>query len=213
MSLMRFFFGLVLGAVCACSQPFTFGAKLGIPATRLLEAVDSADISYHSYTNRYLVGPTAELRLPFGLGVETDALYRHYSFWSAGSIAPAGSTLRTNGKTSAWEFPLLAKYRLPTKLARPFIDAGFAWDTLEGFEQSVVVVSPVPIRPPANLNQPIHNTTSGFVIGGGLEVRAPYVRVSPEIRYTNWGEQHFRSTNGGISSHEGQTEVMVGITF
>jgi hypothetical protein len=26
------------------------------------------------------------------------------------------------------------------KLARPFVDAGFAWDTLEGFGQSVIVV-------------------------------------------------------------------------
>jgi opacity protein-like surface antigen len=179
----------------------------------LLGAVDSSDIHYHSYTNRYLVGPTAELRLPFGLGVEADALYRHYSFWSAGTVSAGAGTLRTNGRSSQWEFPLLAKYRLPTKLARPFVAAGFAWDTLEGFGQSVIIVSPVPIRPPTNLNQPIHNTTSGFVIGGGLEVRTPYVRVSPEVRYTNWGDPHFLSSNGGFSSHQGQTEVMVGISF
>ena len=53
------------------------------------------------------------------------------------------STLRTNGQSSQWEFPLLAKYRLPTR-ARPFVDAGFAWDTLEGFGQSVIVVQPRP---------------------------------------------------------------------
>ena len=60
----------VLGTVSARSQPFTLGASLGIPATRLRGAVDSSDIRYQSYTNRYLIGPTAELRLPLGLGVE-----------------------------------------------------------------------------------------------------------------------------------------------
>lgn len=62
----------------------------------------------------------------------------------------------------------------------------------------MIVVSPIPIRPPTNLNQRIHNTTSGFVIGRGLEVHAPYVRVSPEVRYTNWGSPHFLSSNGGL---------------
>jgi hypothetical protein len=36
--------------------------------------------------------------------------------------------------------PLPAKYRLPTSWRAPFVDAGFAWDTREGFGQSVIVV-------------------------------------------------------------------------
>jgi len=83
----------------------------------LLGAADRSDIRYQSYTNRYLIGPTAELRLPLGLGVEARR---------TGTIASRAqerfllvSTLRTNGRSSQWEFPLLAKYRLPTNWRAP----------------------------------------------------------------------------------------------
>lgn len=210
---MRLLLVLALGPVLAYSQPFTLGVKLGAPLTDFLSTIQTPTINYHSGTNRYLVGPTVELRLPFGLGVEVDGLYRHYNFQGEGSISPPGSSLQTRGSTSAWEFPLLAKYRLPARIVRPFADAGVAWDTLQGFRQTVTVISPVPIRPPANLNQPTHNTTTGVVVGGGLDVHAPYVHVSPEIRYTHWGNRHFFSPNGGFSSNQSQTELIVGITF
>ncbi len=203
-----------LGSVCAVAQPFTFGVKLGVPATDFLSTVQNSNITYHSYTNRYLVGPTAELRLPFGLGLEVDALYRHYSFWTAGSLPPQVINRLTNATTNAWEFPLLAKYRFPFPVVRPFVDAGVAWDTLQGFKQSITLVSSTPIQPPTNLNQPAHNTTTGFVLGGGLDIHAPFVHVSPEIRYTHWGTQHFvTSVASGFSSNQNQAEVMVGITF
>lgn len=34
----------------------------------------------HTNTNRYIIGPTAELHLPLGFGVEVDALYRHMGY-------------------------------------------------------------------------------------------------------------------------------------
>jgi len=203
---------LALAALPMGAQPFTFGAKIGFSADKLLTSTDSSTLSYYTYTNRLLIGPTGELRLPFGLGVEVDALYRHYNFQSQGAIAPGG-TLTTHGATGDWEFPVLAKYRFPAKLVRPYVDAGVAWDTLQGYWQTETVVSGTPIGPPANLNQPVHNSTTGFVLGGGIDVHAPYVHVSPEIRYTHWGSPHFTSSGGGFSSNQNQVEVMFGITF
>jgi hypothetical protein len=155
-----------------------------------------------------------------------DALYRHYSFQTTGSvIAPSGAiTLNSRGSTNAWEFPVLAKYRLPIKLVRPFLDAGIAWDTLQGYKQTETVVSPIPISAPANLNQVTHNTVKGIVIGGGLDIKAPYVHLSPELRYTRWGSQHFLSNSDipsqfpvhsglGVSSNQDQVEILMGITF
>jgi hypothetical protein len=126
----------VLGAVSACSQPFTLGANLGIPATRLLGAVDSSDIGYQSYTNRYLIGPHRRAAAEVGPG---GPLYRHYGFWSAGTISAGKHAqdqrpVQPGGVSAAGEIPA------SDKLARPFVDAGFAWDTLEGFGQSVIVV-------------------------------------------------------------------------
>jgi hypothetical protein len=159
----------MLGTVSACSQPLTLGAKPGIPATRLLGAVDSSAIHYQSYTNPVPDRPHRRAAAAVGPG-RGGALYRHYSLWSAGTISAGASTLRANGRSRQWEFP--------------------CWRNTG---------CPVPIRPPTSLNQPIHNTISGSVIGSGLEVRAPYVRVSPEIRYTNSGDPHFLSSNGGGS--------------
>lgn len=63
----------------------------------------------------------AELRLPFGLSVELDALYRYYRFQVPGV---------SNVHTGAWEFPLSTKYRFAREIVRPYIEAGLAADIL-----------------------------------------------------------------------------------
>jgi hypothetical protein len=63
---------------------------------------------------------------------------------------------------------------------------------------------------PSQLNE---KTTTGFVVGGGLDVRALLIHISPEIRYTRWGAQHFLDPNGGFHSNQNQAEFLVGITF
>ena len=217
---------LALTAIGGVAQPFTFGVKIGVPLTDLLSANDTFGTSASSYTNRYLVGPTLELNLPFRLGVEVDALYRHYRFQSLNVYGfPSDShpfyTVSTDNResTGAWEFPLLAKYRLPVPLLHPFVDAGISWDTLQGFHQSVsVTVTPIMSNPPVPIQltpfgQPAHSTITGFVIGGGVDVHALFVHVTPEIRYTHWGKGHFIGTDDGFWSNRNQAEVMVGITF
>lgn len=211
---MRLLFLLVLVAASACAQPFTAGVKLGATLTDLLNSAQSAAIGYHSATNRYVLGGTVEARLPFGLGLEIDGLYHHYNFESSGTISPPGTSLSTRGSTGAWELPVLAKYRVPFPVVRPFVDAGAAWDILSGYSQSVTATSlTTPVRPPENLNQPVHNTTPGIVVGAGLDVKTTYVHVSPEVRYTHWESHHFYSPNGGFTSNLNQVEIMIGITY
>ena len=81
------------------------------------------------------------MRLPFGFGVEFDALYRHlnYTSFHIGSN-PIGSVdflVNSSTTSGAWEFPLLAKYHFPTKIVRPYVAAGIAWDTLSGLTQTI----------------------------------------------------------------------------
>jgi opacity protein-like surface antigen len=200
---------LFLFSAAAFSQPFSFGVKAGLPLTDFVDAVNTQNFTSSAYTNRYIVGPTAELRLPFGLGVEFDALYRHFGYSVTGIIAGPTSTIVSSSTTgSAWEFPLLAKYRFPGKIVRPFVSAGVAWDRLSGLSQSVhnaVSTGSVP--------ELSNNTTTGFVMGGGIEVKALLIRLSPEIRYTHWGSAHFNDPAGLISSKQNQAEFLVGITF
>jgi opacity protein-like surface antigen len=200
---------LLLTAATAFSQPFHFGLKGGLPLTDFVDAASNQNFSSSAYTNRYIVGPTAELHLPFGLGVEFDILYRHFGYSSIG--LQTGSTLTPIAKdttSSAWEFPLLAKYRFPGKLFRPFVNAGVSWDKLSGLTQTVrnaVSTGTIP---------ELHNDTSrGFVLGAGVDFKALVIHVAPELRYTHWGSAHFVDPAGLISSKQNQAEFLVGITF
>jgi hypothetical protein len=206
---------LSLGAVSVCAQPFSFGLRGGVPLTDFLDTASNPGLLFQSNTNRYIVGPTVELRLPFGLGVEVDALYRHFDYSATGSLANQFVTSKTS--SGDWEFPLLAKYRFPSKIVRPYVDAGIAWDTLMSLKQSISTTSfpsgatvTSTASNPAELNK---NTTDGFVIGAGIDVHLLLIHISPEIRYTRWGAQHFLSSNGGLSSNQNQAELLVGITF
>lgn len=190
----------LFAAGAALAQPIGFGVKAGVPLNDLVNTVQSPNFGFNSTTNRYIIGPSVELRLPFGLGVEVDALYRHYNF------QPNSTTGTAGGSTGAWEIPLLAKYRLPTKVVRPFVDGGIAWDKLQGFTSfatSVAQLSP----------QVRHDVTMGYVVGAGIDIHALFLHISPEVRYTRWGAQHFLDPNGGFSSNQNQAEFLLGISF
>jgi opacity protein-like surface antigen len=213
---------LFLAAASAFSQPFAFGVRGGVPFTDFLNATSTGSLSgfgnYVETTNRYIIGPTAELRLPFGLGVEFDVLYRHLNYASSNPACNALLTCVISSSTtgSAWEFPLLGKYRFHGKFLRPYVDAGVAWNTLSGLKQTVFeFVSPgeattTSTSTPAELH---NSTVTGFVTGVGIDIHVLLLHLSPEIRYTRWGAQNFLSPNGGLSSNQNQAEFLLGVTF
>ncbi len=192
---------LLLGAASAAAQPLAYGVKGGVPLTDFFSAVQSQSFSFSANAKRFIVGPTIELRLPFGLGIELDALYRHLNF--SGS-ASAGSETVTG---SQFEFPLLAKYRFPAKIVRPFVDAGFAFSTLSGLTQTVAAKTGLSSAPATS------NFAKGFVMGGGLDISLKILHISPEIRYTHWGSASFTDPLALVSGSQNQAEFLVGITF
>lgn len=194
---------LLLFSATAFSQHFGFGIKGGVPMTDFVNATgqSGSTVSYLVNTDRYVVGPMVELRLPFGLGIEVDALYRHYGFDATGALT--GSTT-----TGAWEFPLVAKYRFKTPVVHPYVEAGVAWDKLSGLTQTIS--SATKITSTSQLNK---NVTHGIVFGGGVEVKALVIHIAPEIRFTRWNDQHFLDPAGLIKSNLNQAEFLVGITF
>jgi len=196
----------LLGAVAACSQPFSAGVKIGVPLTDFISTVTNVS---SSVPNRFIGGVTGELRLPFGLGVEVDILYRrlHYQYTAKN---PLGGLTIDRTTANAWEFPLLVKYRFPMKLARPYVDAGVAFDTLSGLTDTVTET----LVPSAGVNASAlqNNSTKGFVMGAGVDIHALVIHLSPEIRYTRWGAQHF-NLSGVLGSNQNQAEFLLGITF
>jgi opacity protein-like surface antigen len=195
---------VLLLTIPAYSQVFSFGVRGGVPLTDFASTVQNQNFTFNTTTNRYIIGPTAELRLPFGLGVEVDALYRHMSYNGTGLV---GSITGSSLNSGQWEFPILAKYRFPGKLARPYVDAGVAFDKLMGVTQSVK--TSVANQTPTIVAK---DSTTGFVIGAGLDVHF-VIHISPEIRYIRWGSAQFVDPTGLLHSNQNQAEVLVGITF
>src|SRR5712692_10249792 len=125
MNIMRPLFLLLLSAAAAVAQPIGFGIKGGLPMNDFLNAAKSQNFRFDSTTNRYIVGPSVELRLPHGLGIELDVLYRHFGYSSIGSLGAIANTV-TDARTSAsaWEFPLVGKYKFHKGLVSPYVEAG-----------------------------------------------------------------------------------------
>jgi hypothetical protein len=77
----------------------------------------------------------------------------------------------------------------------------------------------------------VHKTVTGFVAGFGVDLHLRFLNISPEIRYTRWGSQHFftpviavigpgvgivpvpTGILGTIQSNQNQAEFLVGFTF
>ncbi len=195
----------LLCSTAASAQIFSAGIKGGVPLTDFFTTVSNQSFSFSPSTSRYIIGPTAELHLPFGFGIEVDALYRHMSYTGSGVFQ--GVAAAANFNSGNWEFPVLAKYRFHGKIARPFIDAGVAWDTLSGISQSVAQSvsngSPTVVK---------KNTTTGFVLGGGIDLHV-VIHVIPEIRYTRWGSTQVIDPTTLLKSNQNQAEFLLGITF
>jgi hypothetical protein len=101
---------LLSAAALLPAQNLGIGVKGGVPLKDSYKFSQFAAITTRD--GDFVVGPMFEIRLPAGLGVELNALYRR----GAG--------------IAAWEFPLLAKYRFPGIIIRPTIGGGLMFQRL-----------------------------------------------------------------------------------
>jgi len=178
--------------VAALPQRLSFGVKAGVPFSDLMKSESWKGLRYRPDSGRYTVGPVIEL-LVGRLSVEFDALYRPLRYRTE-----LGSTVSTEAG-SAWQFPLLGKIRLSRHLVAPYLAGGVAFNRLSGLK---------------SLPELSHSSAGGWVLGLGLEGRLPIVRLSPELRYTNWRKDNLSAPAGGPSlSNRNQIEALVGITF
>jgi len=209
---MKSLFLLSLLSAVALAQPVSVGLKAGLPFTDFLSEVQSGSTTK---TDHYLFGPEVELRLPLGLSVELDALYRHFSYVG---ISGTNGVITSTGSSGNWEFPLVVKYKFPGPLVHPYVEAGAAWDTLAGLKNTVAEticnngtgpVCNVVLAPPAATSK----GTMGAVIGAGVDIHVfKLFHIAPELRYTRWAKNYFNLA-GVLNSTKNQAEVLVGFTF
>jgi hypothetical protein len=197
---------LSLAVVPGVAQPVMFGVRAGAALTDFFsfEPNHYAGFDFVNNNKGYVLGPTFELRLPFGFGFDVDALYRHGAF----RLAEING-FTWSGSANSWQFPLLVKYRFPTKAIRPYADAGFAFDKLTGVSEDVVQSS-------GNVALPAHagsRVGKGLVFGAGLDIHA-VLHFSPELRFTRWGGSQYQDAYyDRVRASRNQAEFLLGITF
>jgi len=186
---------LVIGGPPAYSQIFSFGVKVGVPVTTVYTTQFVPDGGASANEQRFTIGPTVELHLPFHLSFEVDALWRQSSFGTIGGHFNGDLDSSVND----WQVPLLAKYEMNFGPIHPFIDGGIVYRHVSTSSSSV--------PPPTNPN------TAGVSVGGGVTLKLLHLRLSPEIRYTRWRTPAFSSAYIPVTSTSNQADILVGFTF
>ena len=198
----------------ANAQPFAVGVIGGVRAT------DDLSGTLHAESQRYIAGPKLEIRLPMHFSIEFDALYRQVGFTGHAS-SPFFSSV-TRERDRSWEFPLIAKYRLSGIAGvHPFVGAGYAPRILHGSDISSGSTLNIPtggytyfsnVR--SNVSYPV---THGVVISGGVELSAPHLSISPELRYIHWNAPSINDFGGdgsfAFTSKQDEVFVLLGIAW
>jgi hypothetical protein len=174
------------------AQHLSIGVTGGVGLTDAFIDQTTPDTGHtYSAAKDYLVGPAIELRLPFSLALEFDALYRPLHLTESFFNFFNNSSQTSQGRINTWQFPLLVKYHLPGRRIRAFVEVG------PSFRHTAT--NALFLGNPPQLNH-------GFTAGGGGEIRIWKVRIAPEIRYTRWAAD----TNFPFPNSD-QAELLVGL--
>lgn len=191
----------VLFAASASAQIFSVGVIGGAPFTDVVNSVNQNNVSALPTSTNFIIGPTVQINLPLNLRIEADALYRPYSFSLIGPGLAARSI--TNVSAMDWDFPFLLQYRIktPVPLLKPFVEVGVSFNHLADISAAAKNIA----SGPGTL---LRQSNAGIVLGGGVDVKIPFIRISGELRYTHQGSADFQAL-----SNLNQAEVLVGVHF
>ena len=131
-------------------------------------------------------GPYVELRLPAHLALEADFLYEQ-SLYDA---------LTTGG--SRVQIPVIAKYRFGGSMIRPFVGAGAVFTRINGLSAL------------KDLN---HSSNVGGTIAVGVELKALFLRLTPEFRYNATALRDIENPLGLYKSKRGTAYFLMNFGF
>jgi hypothetical protein len=184
-----------LTLVAANAQSLSVGVLGGAPFNDVVKSSTVNAIQSIPKSSNFTIGPSVRVNLPASLRLEVDALYRPYSFRLTN---PFGTT---DVSASQWRFPVLLQYRFGTPIVKPFVEAGLSFDHLSGITDAAKNITSGP-------GKFLHATDAGVVLGGGVDVKIPFFRLSGELRYTRQSVSNFENF-----SNLNQAEVLLGIHF
>lgn len=203
---MKFFALFLIAAGCSFAQSVGFGVKVGAPLTDALNAANGNGTLTNNAI-RFTIGPMVELRLPFGVGVEADLLYKRVNGVYAQPGVSAGVT------ANSFEIPVLLKYRFPFPIVKPYVEAG---PSFRKFANVNHLLSCLGTCAGSSIQFASDKSGPGLTFGAGVEFKVLLIRISPELRYTRWGSRAFSATALGsdlLNANQNQAEFLVGISF
>ena len=158
---------LFFAATTFAAQAFSVGVIGGAPFTDVVNATTTGNIETVPTSTNFTIGPVVQVNLPLSFRVEADALYRPYSF----SQTLAGSI--TNISAAQWRFPVLLQYRLGSgeSRVRPFVGVGASFEHLTDISAAAKNITAGP-------GQLLQQSNAAVVLGGGVDLKVPFVRVS-----------------------------------
>jgi hypothetical protein len=188
-----------LSALSASAQSISVGVIGGAPFTDVVNASNQNNLAFLPKSTNFTIGPSFQVNLPLSLRLEVDALYRPYSFSTTSTTLSGSSTVNVSG--TQWSFPILAQYRFKLPVVKPFVEGGLSFDHLSNLSAAAKDTTSGP-------GQLVQQTHAGVVLGGGVDVKIPFFRISGELRYTHQGSADFQAI-----SNLNQAEVLVGVHF
>jgi len=188
---------LLLGAGASSSfaaQLVSVGVKAGVPFTNAFSG-DTYGTTPNIFRSTsgdtsYIVGPMGEIHLILGLSVEADALYRPLHL----NVQDGSGNPLADHSYASWEFPILAKWRFPFPVLKPYLEGGPSFRAIGDTASNYL-------------------SNDGITFGVGLELHLSRVRIGPELRFTHWGSDATGASANGFSSNQNQGEFLVGFSF
>lgn len=191
---MRFALISLILSIPAFADALSVGVKAGVPLTDVVEtAGEIGGRRFEAGRGNFTAGPVLNIRLPRGLGIEFGAMYKRFE-QRAGQLqvtAEPGSPFQMEilpytDTGSSWEFPVVGQYRFASEgTAQPYVEAGMAFNRLSGVLTPFrMLVSQTTNMKPEGESE----SRKGFVMGAGIELHLPILRVTPGLRYTRYGD-------------------------
>jgi hypothetical protein len=159
------------------------------PAMGMLTPMGRTSVWSSNRTNP-VFGGVIEYAVSKDLSVEFSGLYRPLNASDISTFSN-GFTRETRFTVLTWEFPLVAKYKLPMLNSRPFVELGPSF------------------RTSGNLNGATPSRY-GVSVGAGVELPQRGVRLVPTLRFTRWAADGNRH---GMETNANQVELVFGVRF
>jgi opacity protein-like surface antigen len=191
-------------ATSAFAQHLEVGIKTGVPLTDVLQTTATGvvtGIPFQAQTGGYTIGPVVDITVPGVLGIELGTMYKRINqqapLESVNGFVPPSCADCEDGhlilgiqqittRARSWEFPVAVQYHVPLRSIRPYVEGGISYnhvsDVLGGNDNRFRIVQP------GNIFRPTVNSINrtGFLAGGGVEIRLRMIHLTPGLRYTHY---------------------------